>query len=433
MSELGEQANKDFKKMEVHRGGNKSRVLQGKIERGTANPMQVRSWYLIQDPLEEDALRSWLSSDSSERIKNTGNSLKKAYLLEKGAGLIITNMPQVYDEKEGSPNMVDKFRNLSYEDYLCLFTSTEMLWEAALILDVAGVSPFVQHYVLPGHEHLPEYQNLLARAKRDVNDSVKFAVNVASIILSDMDIAKRDPRITLLALEEAIKFIARIDNQDLKEDRDVQVEGRSKNLMMMIGLLQEIFLDPTNLLTNESLPKSRKKGKLYELIWLLDAFMLLTSKGDFDTTPVPAMEHEDMPEIGYPSLRRSADVILRNPKKGIELRVQLKAYANKDKAPYFPSIRIASDPDFKEADPKSGRLVKKLEFYKKYIELGFDPNLEPEFRKYVLPSVLENLDSGLPETNELLEMAGVYDLKIDPLQVVADFQKLRSLLRDRSH
>lgn len=163
-------------------------------------------------------------------------------------------------------------------------------------------------------------------------------------------------------------------------------------LNSMIGSLQIEFIE-SDLLDVRKYPKHLIKGLLHELIWLIDAQMvMIANPNDYKTIHVgPTSARLDRPVTGRTEYLRGVDygIIDADDDGGKIHLINLKS-GNHDNKKYHPRIRVVKERNFQ--DMQSGRLRNKLRFYREVVESGFKmPETRDIIEKYALDSVKEEL------------------------------------------
>lgn len=160
----------------------------------------------------------------------------------------------------------------------------------------------------------------------------------------------------------------------------------------MLSTVKTVFLDH-DLLDTNTYPKKEVKGLLHEVLWQIDAHMLmLANPGQLQTIHLnPSAGRLDRPVIGRPSLIRGIDFAISDVDKTGQTTqlINLKS-GNGDERTYHPRIKVIKEENF--ADLQRGRLVNKLSAYKKIIDSGFAlPETQNLLKKFALPSIQDEL------------------------------------------
>lgn len=190
-----------------------------------------------------------------------------------------------------------------------------------------------------------------------------------------------------------------IDNS--LRDKDDSLNVIRKNLSSMVAALQAVFVD-NNVSANT--PDSIVKGKLHELLWLLDGYIIILSNEEYRGVSIhPAPDYMDRPIIGRPEINHGIDyTVTFNKAEGIVINTHQLKSGTHDSKIYHPSIIPSVDGDFRgEMDKR--RLSVRLKLYSDIITSNFqiDSDAMKKFlgdeRKpgYALKSVRQALNGVL--------------------------------------
>ncbi|MBP9838387.1 MAG: hypothetical protein KBC84_06705, partial [Proteobacteria bacterium] len=217
-----------------------------------------------------------------------------------------------------------------------------------------------------------------------------------------------DPEVRMLGAEaifkEATSLGVLVDSNGLEASRDF----RRDQLRDMVDAIDDLFLGDRGLLGSQAVPKSTLKGKLFELDWVMDAFMFNFLRDDYDTQVIMSSVRGDRPMGGRPALNRGSDITIRNFKNWTEYFVQLKASDQQKGKPYHPLIEVAYEQNFQDMSP--GRLINKIRAYRAFIDSGFDPALADEARRFILPTVVEILGKERTPSDSYDRLADIHGI-----------------------
>lgn len=163
-------------------------------------------------------------------------------------------------------------------------------------------------------------------------------------------------------------------------------------LAEMVEGVDVVFLQ-NDLLDFRKYPKKEVKGLLHELMWLLDAGMLLLSRPDeLQTVYIsPSAMRFDRPIIGRPKLLRGVDYGLMSIADDAEAQLINLKSGHGDTRSYHPRVKTVKEENF--LDINRGRLTNKIAAYRAIIDGKFNlPETRETIDRFALASVKLELE-----------------------------------------
>jgi len=412
----------------------------GNIRNLTATPSEVEEWYFADDPLDESrymTLDYIIQTGDQEQAATVQQELfDDVVMLARGGTTLASSvlLPEAFtDEKQwyktlnelyydgsgtlqdGSPApamgttavlqlCIDRIKEggtrVKLEDTERLYVAGEMLRSAARNLLNYRETEYsrVANWGSKSLDQLVYNAGLVA-------DSTLHSLMFNSVLPNPEADEPIPDAVRMLCVRAGVLRASSWMGQSFELQSDEEFMAAQTEAYNLAVLLEEVFLNP-ELGLDKRLKQAQLKGPLHEALWMLDSYMLrMTDPQKYWKLAVtPTYLRGDAPRIGHPELKRGYDY--RVSHGNVAELVQLKSSKQQErnaekngKNVYHPIIRILSEENFEDVDPR--RLKAKLHFYKQWIDSGFgDENLRQRVDKYILKTVRSELDY-------------VIDLKID--------------------
>ena len=174
--------------------------------------------------------------------------------------------------------------------------------------------------------------------------------------------------------------------------RNKNPEVAVETLTAMVESLSDTFIK-RDMLNTKQYPKNVIKGMLHELLWMLDAFMIMLARPEeYPTTHLsPSGARLDRPVIGRPTAIRGIDFAMADTDDREKYQLINLKSGNGNTRDYHPRIKIVNEGNFQGW--QKGRLINKLAHYSKILESNFThPDTQSVLAQYALRTVQTELE-----------------------------------------
>lgn len=394
-----------------------------KIKDLSASSEEVLEWYFAKDPyidIQEILISNIDPEDDPEALDIILDEMlgEPDALIVGGAILLGSRlMPDIFEQED--PDVRRKMLQEKHREYRrlgMLKSPNDISDRQALILTVATAFSEVYSVEERDAEAIYIAAEMLengSSAKNGFKRYLKNSSNEEALIQITQQLSTRlyntvatmstirpeeqelSDGVRMLGLNAAVQIASR--NMGASMDK-LKMSDYTKADLEFSNLVNCIFETVFNRETgiNERLNSNVVKGPIHEAIWFLDAYVLRRMYPE-KYGPIrmnPSYLRDDAPEINYPDLNRGYDFVISN---GVaEDYVQLKSRSSQQE--YHPSITVLEEKNFQDIQSNGKRLFNKLRAYMDWYINDFDPAMNPRIEKFILPSVVEEMEEMLTLT-----------------------------------
>lgn len=430
MAEINIQGTPDQLSKDLQTVEDRSKNIKG-VERSIANleatPTEVLDWYFAQDPMSERKLinvnglmRSGKLSDALTLYNQLYTNVENTSILSESAAttlLASVYFPEAFTQDErgwlGRINQDDVFTTCMLREGIHKYSAEDLekLLIAAQLFQIAATSSLTQNNY--PSEYFDLY-NFSPRAKDlQENGNKLYEIVCDRGLKDDTPVDQKMVGITALWLSFA-PYTNALRNVSYIIPSQELLAAKETFFLHMLDTLEDVFLGEHGV-PNGELKKYR--GKLYELIWYLDAIIYQECHPQPFIMVTPSFTNEDMPRINHPKFNRGYDIKIwdmsdsSKPKvQYIQLKSKSNLYRGKD---YHPDIQTVADDNFNEAHPQT--LKHKINTYRKFVDSHFSSELVSEAESRILPSVKQVLSNSEGRKEMLPAMADANPASVFPL------------------
>ncbi len=404
-------------KVEAHH-----RLLGENIIRFQASPTEVMDWYTGHDPLDERDGLIILNIGDLPRNREiaalllTGPMIaryrKDIEILDHGAAILVAHayIPEAFrgDSANGMKNAEAVLnRHLSVDQVPAPVTPQNIIYSCLQRYPNHPFSLEQLRYLFCAGEIIEQslkYRFIFYQGdkKTDISENHYLSKQLFQLVSSkalggNQDIDTRTLGLDALWINSGNNLFEQLGNSpDKKAQRETQ-------LLAMINALEDVFIKKDKILHSGG--QNQVRGQLHELVWYLDALMLLESRNNTSTKVFPSNTYQDRPIINHPDLNRAFDFRVSYPNGSALVQLKSRPQPRSNK-PYHPLVVPVHEQNFLDINPS--RLHNKLQKYREIVANHFE-NSSADLKKYVLPSVYNVLDNPAYRKDTLEVVKSLYE------------------------
>ena len=392
----------------------KQRQVASKIYNMTATPEEIIDWSAVHDPIEEFTMFALHSFDESDNpvssMRFTQEYSFESRLMEKAGISLIASVyfPEMYDPTD--PTWIYKLTDQLHKKIPSFKNDPHMPIKPEYLVGFARLrAPSIQV-----SQHDLEKLSIAADLFRTLSFRVDYSstdqereqnllnsgLNKKLLYLQNNIVSRTTSSNICRLIMESVTKESTFETQLLKLDAQASCIATLRSLPIAYSSLTpelySLVCNTAHVFKNyqqnkEGINKAELRGRLHELLWLLDATILLQMKNIVSIFVLPAASSQDTPRIDHPEFNRSFDMVIENTKTGGVGFIQLKSRPNPHfEQSYHSLIHVIHEQNFMDNEPR--RLAAKLDIYKRFLESGMPSDQHAQImRRWMLRSVPETL------------------------------------------
>lgn len=392
-----------------------------------ATTEEVLSWYGSEDPLSEQNNLDWMrrrydSNRTDDTIRR--EMLRETVLqmmVDEGAALTILankagitegGQPGVpwtethhdaalrrtllFNPSKFGARLLDRaLGNITDEDLPELYIAADCLHSTGL------------NYAYFGHEMsrdkvaFPESDHFVAQSKQYIADTYRLAKAMFVTHLEDKPLEELVAGRPMLHKLAAFMCSVSFEMSTLQTGTEA-AKRQKEGFELMTTAIAASFLAYDD--DKNKVIKGTEKGDLYEMLYLMDLNYLFTKnrRPDFDWHARATTTRHDRPEVNNPSHRRGYDFMATNGDHSVVIQAKVnlsqeerRKQTDPNYRDYHPWILQVGERSFDSA--KKTTLLKKLEAYEEWLDVGMPQEGSAKLDRHVLPSAQEAFEACVAE------------------------------------